>query len=175
MVYNKLSPEEVERLYKYGERSELILYDIIKSYCPDAIMTERYDKFDYIIETDEKIVLIELKTRKNAKNKFNTTYFPTSKITYYKQFKKSSLDNPKNKIVYLIIVFGFPDDTDDLENTSFKYYGIQYKPSYFKDIDITKNLYCDDYNFNIPIDKLKDISYYLELLKYKDKNVLNKN
>jgi hypothetical protein len=165
MVRNTLNADDIERLYKYGERSELILYDIIKSYCPDVIMTERYDKFDYIIETDEKIVLIELKTRKNAKNKFNTTYFPTSKITYYKHFKKSSLDNPKNKIVYLIIVFGFPDDTDDLENTSFKYYGIQYKPSYFKDIDITKNLYCDDYNFNIPIDKLKDISYYLEFFK----------
>lgn len=170
MVRNTLNADDIERLYKYGERSELILYDIIKSYCPDVIMTERYDNFDFIIETDEKIVLIELKTRKNTKNKFNTTYFPTSKITYYKQFKKSSLDNPNNKIVYLIIVFGFPDDTDDLDNTSFKYYGIQYKPSYFKDIDITKNLYCDDYNFNIPIDKLKDISYYLEVLnQYKDK------
>jgi len=165
MVRNCLNADDIEKLYKYGERSELILYDIIKSYCPDVKMTERYDKFDFIIENDEKIVLIELKTRKNAKNKFNTTYFPTSKITYYKQFKKSILDNPKNKIVYLLIVFGFPDDTDDLINTSFKFYGIQYKPSYFKDINISKNPYCDDYNFNIPIDKLKDISYYLEFLR----------
>lgn len=170
MVRSCLNADDIEKLYEYGERSELILYDIIKSYCPDVIMTERYDKFDFIIENDEKIILIELKTRKNAKNKFNTTYFPTSKITYYKQFKKSILDNPKNKIVYLIIVFGFPDDTDDLINTSFKYYGIQYKPSYFKDINITKNPYCDDYNFNIPIDNLKDISYYLEFLRYKDKD-----
>ena len=165
MVRNCLNADDIEKLYEYGERSELILFDIIKSYCPDVIMTERYDKFDFIIENDEKIVLIELKTRKTAKNKFNTTYFPTSKITYYKQFKKSILDNPKNKIVYLIIVFGFPDDIDDLENTSFKYYGIQYKPSYFKDINIYKNPYCDDYNFNIPIDNLKDISYYLEFLR----------
>lgn len=165
MVRNCLNADDIEKLYEYGERSELILFDIIKSYCPDVIMTERYDKFDFIIENDEKIVLIELKTRKTAKNKFNTTYFPISKITYYKQFKKSILDNPKNKIVYLLIVFGFPDDTDDLINTSFKYYGIQYKPSYFKDINITKNPYCDDYNFNIPIDKLKDISYYLDILR----------
>lgn len=165
MVRNCLNADDIEKLYEYGERSELILFDIIKSYCPDVIMTERYDKFDFIIENDEKIVLIELKTRKTAKNKFNTTYFPTSKITYYKQFKKSILDNPKNKIVYLLIVFGFPDDTDDLINTSFKFYGIQYKPSYFKDINISKNPYCDDYNFNIPIDNLKDISYYLEFLR----------
>ena len=41
------------------------------------------DNFDFIIETDEKIVLIELKTRKNAKNKFNQyTNYPAQGLGY---------------------------------------------------------------------------------------------
>ena len=72
-----------EKLYKYGERSENILYEIIKQYRDDAILTDRYNHFDYIIETDNKIILIELKTRTHLKDTFGTTFLPLSKITYY--------------------------------------------------------------------------------------------
>jgi hypothetical protein len=89
-----------EKLYKYGERSENILYNIIKQYRDDTILTDRYNHFDYILETDEKIIYFELKTRTHLKDTFRTTFLPLSKITYYNKVKKNT-----NKKTYLIIIF----------------------------------------------------------------------
>jgi hypothetical protein len=130
-----------EKLYKYGERSENILYEIIKQYRDDAILTDRYNHFDYIIETDNKIILIELKTRTHLKDTFGTTFLPLSKITYYNKYKKQNA----NKKCYLLVVFGFPTE--------------------FNKYDISNNPYDSDKNINIIVDDLKPIEYYLNVIK----------
>jgi len=149
-----------EKLYKYGERSENILYNIIKQYRDDTILTDRYNHFDYILETDEKIIYFELKTRTHLKDTFKTTFLPLSKITYYNQVKKNT-----NKKTYLIIIFGFPINKNDIDNTDFNYYAIQYKPDIFNNYIITNNPYDCDKNFNINIEDLKPIEYYLNVIK----------
>jgi|DEB0MinimDraft_6_1074348.scaffolds.fasta_scaffold06092_2 hypothetical protein len=150
-----------EKLYKFGERSENILYNIIKQYRDDVILTERYNNFDYIIETDDKIVLIELKTRTHLKGTFDTTYLPLSKIAYYTKFKKQNA----NKKTYLIVVFGFPLDIKDLEKCNFEYHAIQYKPPVFNNYIITNNPYDDDKNFNISVNDLRPFEVFLNIFK----------
>ena len=159
-----------EKLYIYGENSEKRLYDIIKNYRDDVIMTDRYNSFDFIIETDERIILIELKTRTYIKTEFDTTYFPVSKIKSYNKFKR---DNKyKNKKICLLVCFGFPDKNIDINNITddelkvinFSYYIIQYKPDVFDKYKITENPYDDDKNINILIDDLKDATYYFEII-----------
>lgn len=150
-----------EKLYKYGERSENILYEIIKQYRDDAILTDRYNHFDYIIETDNKIILIELKTRTHLKDTFGTTFLPLSKITYYNKYKKQNA----NKKCYLLVVFGFPTDTTDIDNCEFEYHAIQYKADTFNKYDISNNPYDSDKNINIIVDDLKPIEYYLNVIK----------
>jgi hypothetical protein len=150
-----------EKLYKYGERSENILYDIIKQYRDDAILTDRYNHFDYIIESDDKIVVIELKTRTFGKDTFKTTFLPLSKITYYNNFKKQNA----NKKTYFLVIFGFPLNIFDLDNCSFEYYAIQYKMDIFNNYKITNNPYDFDKNINISIEDLKPVEYYLNIIK----------
>jgi len=159
-----------EKLYIFGEKSENRLYDIIKQYRTDVIMTDRYNSFDFIIETDERIILIELKTRTYDIKKFNTTYFPVSKIKSYNKFKR---DNKyKNKKICLLVCFGFPDKSidinkitdDELKLINFSYYIIQYKPDVFDKYKITDSRYEDDKNINILIDDLKDAEYYFEIV-----------
>ena len=159
-----------EKLYKYGEKSENILYNIIKQYRNDVILTDRYNSFDFIIETDERIILIELKTRAYIKKKFITTYFPVSKITSYHKFK---MDNKhKNKKISLLVCFGFPDKNivineitdDELKNINFSYYIIQYKPDVFNNYILTDNIYDGDKNVNIVIDDLKEAKYFFDII-----------
>ena len=159
-----------EKLYIFGEKSENRLYDIIKQYRADVIMTDRYNSFDFIIETDERIILIELKTRTYDITKFNTTYFPVSKIKSYNKFKR---DNKyKNKKICLLVCFGFPDKSidinkitdDELKLIIFSYYIIQYKPDVFDKYKLTDSPYEDDKNINILIDDLKDAEYYFDII-----------
>lgn len=159
-----------EKLYIFGEKSENRLYDIIKQYRADVIMTDRYNSFDFIIETDERIILIELKTRTYDIKKFNTTYFPVSKIKSYNKFKR---DNKyKNKKICLLVCFGFPDKSidinkitdDELKLINFSYYIIQYKPDVFDKYKLTDSPYEDDKNINILIDDLKDAEYYFDII-----------
>lgn len=159
-----------EKLYIFGEKSENRLYDIIKQYRADVIMTDRYNSFDFIVETDERIILIELKTRTYIKTKFNTTYFPVSKIKSYNKFKR---DNKyKNKKICLLVCFGFPDKNidinkitdEELELINFSYYIIQYKPDVFNNYKLTDSIYDDDKNINILIDDLKDAEYYFDII-----------
>lgn len=148
---------EIEELYKYGERSEKDLYDIIKQYRNDFILTDRYNHFDFIAEDDEKIYLIELKTRTLYKDTFKYTFFPLSKINYYKNFKKL---HPDKKCV-LIACFGFL-----VKNAKkCEYYAIQYNPSIFNKYKLTPNDYNEDKNINVNIEDLKPIEYFLNLLK----------
>ena len=159
-----------EKLYIYGENSENRLYDIIKQYRTDVIMTDRYNNFDFIIETDERIILIELKTRTYIKTKFNTTYFPVNKINSYLKFKRDN--RHKNKKICLLICFGFPNKnidineiTDDkLKLINFGYYIIQYKIDLFNKYKITDNIYDDDKNINILIEDLKDAEYFFDII-----------
>jgi hypothetical protein len=150
-----------EKLYKYGERSENILYEIIKQYRDDTILTDRYNHFDYIIENDDTTILIELKTRTHLKDTHKTTYFPLSKIKYYNQYKKQN----GNKKCFFIIVIGFPTDTTDIDNCDFEYHAIQYKPKTFNNYELTNNADCTDKNVNIIIDDLKPVKYYLDVFK----------
>ena len=159
-----------EKLYIYGEKSETRLYDIIKQYRNDVIMTDRYNSFDFIIETDERIILIELKTRTYIRTKFNTTYFPVNKIKTYNIYKRCN--KYKNKKISLLICFGFPDKNininditdEELEKINFSYYIIQYKPDVFDNYILTDNIYDDDKNINIVIDDLKDAEYFFDII-----------
>jgi len=158
-----------EKLYIFGEKSENRLYDIIKQYRADVIMTDRYNSFDFIIETDERIILIELKTRTYDITKFNTTYFPVSKIKSYTKFKKQNA----NKKICLLVCFGFPDKSidinkitdDELKLINFSYYIIQYKPDVFNNYIITKNPYDEDKNFNISVNDLRPIEVFFKYLQ----------
>ncbi len=161
---------DIERLYIYGEKSENILYDIIKQYRNDVVITDRYNSFDFIIETDERIILIELKTRTYIKNKFNTTYFPVNKVRTYNKFKR---DNKyKNKKICLLICFGFPNKNidineitdDELKLINFSYYIIQYNPGVFNNYILTDNIYDADKNINIVIEDLKNAEYFFDII-----------
>lgn len=146
--------KDADRAYDYGAKGEEGLYDIIKKYYPDAISTDRYNHFDFIILKDNKIILIELKTRTCSKDKYNTTYFPVSKIKYYRLFKK---DYPDNKC-FLLTCFGFPD-----EDNIIKYYATQYKPIIFNSYDTTDHPWdINDGNINIPISDLLPIEVYFK-------------
>ena len=161
---------DIEKLYIYGEKSENILYDIIKQYRNDVVITDRYNSFDFIIETDERIILIELKTRTYIKNKFNTTYFPVNKVRTYNKFKR---DNKyKNKKICLLICFGFPNKNidineitdDELKLINFSYYIIQYNPDVFNNYILTDNIYDADKNINIVIEDLKNAEYFFDII-----------
>tara|TARA_R100001198_G_scaffold88980_1_gene65116 strand:+ start:1144 stop:1656 length:513 start_codon:yes stop_codon:yes gene_type:complete len=161
---------DIEKLYIYGEKSENILYDIIKQYRNDVVITDRYNSFDFIIETDERIILIELKTRTYIKNKFNTTYFPVNKVRTYNKFKR---DNKyKNKKICLLICFGFPNKNidineitdDELKLINFSYYIIQYNPGVFNNYILTDNIYDADKNINIVIEDLKNAEYFFDII-----------
>lgn len=159
-----------EKLYIYGEKSENRLYDIIKQYRNDVVMTDRYNHFDFVIETDERIILIELKTRTYMKTKFNTTYFPVNKINTYIKFKREN--RYKNKKICLLICFGFPDKNinindmtdEEINLINFTYHITQYKPDVFNNYKLTDNIYDNDKNINILIEDLKDAEYFFDII-----------
>jgi hypothetical protein len=146
-----------EETYKYGYESELALYDIIKKYFPDDVkMTDRYDNFDFELAIDDRMILIELKTRTCKKDDFNTTFFPVKKLQYYRNYKAKN----KDKKCSLLVCFGFPDESKQI-----RYYAIQYKPDKFNSYNITANPYdTTDGNINILIDNLIPIEGYLKAL-----------
>lgn len=147
-----------DKAYDYGVKGELGLFDIIKRYHPDCVATDRYAHFDFIITTDDVIVVIELKTRTCRKDAFDTTYFPASKLKYYKQFKK---DFPNKKCSFLIC-FGFPTDDADI----FEYDAIQYKPVLFNSYRMTRHPWdTAEANININIRDLIPIERYLRAIK----------
>lgn len=164
--------QDKNKTYKYGAFSEKVFYNILKSYCPDAVMTDRYDEFDYIVETDNRIILIELKTRTILKDTFDTTLFPMNKIECYYKYKKT-ISNPHNKKIGLIICIGFPDvpvnikeiDDEMLSKINFSYYMIQYTTDKCKYYKLTNNPYENYKNINIVIDDLKPAEYYLDIIK----------
>jgi hypothetical protein len=132
--YNNLVNEN--ELYRILNRNKNDLFS----------QTPRYCEFDFISETENANIFIELKSRHIKLHAFKSTIFPISKIKYYLELRK--LNNSSNNI--LILVFSF---NDDIGNNI--YYYIQYNKCIFekyKTMTLPNGIY-----YNIPINELKPL------------------
>jgi len=131
----------IEKCYKYGDYSEGVLFKEIE-YINGLQRMDRYSKYDFVItQNNKKNIYIELKTRSNKANVFDTTYFPIAKINNYINFRKSG-DR-------YIIVIGFPNknidiinNTDGYEGLDIKYFFIEYRSRIFNTYKIVNDNIC---------------------------------
>ena len=71
-----------EREYNFGRRAEIEVKPILEKFLSIPLLdTDKYDKFDFIGEN----IKIELKTRRNKKNKFPTTIVGMTKVDDIKE------------------------------------------------------------------------------------------
>ena len=75
--------------FNFGESSEISLLPVLKKYFNDdtIIRTNKYDNFDY---TNNNNILIELKTRTNALNKYEDTMINIAKVNKCKKLSKTN-------------------------------------------------------------------------------------
>jgi len=99
--------------YKFGIQSENAVLDAIKVFDPTLEKTGQYHSFDFAGTT----TYVELKTRKNKRNKYPTTMVSQSKIEYAK----------KNKGFDYLFCFMFEDGL----------YYIKYDECIFKDFEVS--------------------------------------
>jgi len=134
----KLSQEQ------FGDINETAFYNLLKhNGIINITQTNKYSPYDFKIKLNNKIIYIELKTRKNKRQKYATTIIAVNKIS-------SFIDIPKlNK--EFIVIFGFITDTKEME-----YYYIKYDADLFNTYE--KQKIDNKLHFNIPITDLTDIS-----------------
>jgi hypothetical protein len=125
---------------KFGLEKENDTYDKIKNYlnCGDLNKSSKYGIIDFYNDTH----YIELKSRRNKYNTFDTTIIGKNKIDFFKKLKKEC---------YIIINF-----TDGL-------YYIKYNEDIFNNFEIKNETIIRDnkkenkINYHIPIIYLKEI------------------
>ena len=139
----KLSQEQ------FGEKNETDFFNILKQNgIVNIVRTEKYTPYDYYFKLNDMNIYIELKTRYNKREAFDTTILAVNKIQYYKDIPK------RNKIFYGI--FGFMTETKEME-----YFYIKYDKDLFSTYNDKKLIY-GKYHYEIPITDLTEISklYY---------------
>jgi hypothetical protein len=141
-----------DKLYYSNLRNEDELYNILNKNRELFKHTPRYCELDFIAETDNANIFIELKSRNIKINAYKSTIFPLNKIEYYRNLRQ--LNREVNNI--LLLIFSFID-----ENGNNRYYYIQYNKvlfSSYKKMKLPNGIY---YNILIkdlkPLDDLKII------------------
>lgn len=134
----KLSQEQ------FGEKNENDFFNLLKhNGIVNITQTDKYCYYDYKIKLGDKIIFIELKTRKIRKEQYDTTILAKNKLDYYNDIPK------KNKEFYGI--FGFMTETKEME-----YYYIKYDANLFNSYE--KQFIFNKEHYNIPIKDLTEIS-----------------
>jgi len=127
-----MNPTEEKNFYEFGKQQEESIFETIKNYFGNVVRTtEKYADWDY--EDNEKKLKIELKSRRNKSNQYNTTILGSNKIFKGRKLMKEGWD-----IVYL---FNFTD--------KIMFYELDL------DDDFYRNYFNNKYHSHIPIDKLK--------------------
>lgn len=135
-----------DKLYFNNLTNENELYEILNRTNNIFKHTPRYCQFDYIAETENANIFIELKSRNVKVNQYKSTIFPINKVEYYRKLKR--INREVNNV--LILIFSFIDD-----NANNKYYYIQYNNELFSTYKKMK-LPNGEY-FNILISDLKPL------------------
>lgn len=143
--------------FDYGMISEKKNINILSEYFKMKLIKDpyRYAKFDFYNE--DKSIMFELKSRRNNKNTFNTTFMPVRKINYIKE------ENIPSRRYFFVVKF--------LDALCY----IEYNEELFKTFKITKeyikhrNIY--DNMYNIPIDKMKEIKIKMQLSSESEKEI----
>ena len=105
--------------YQFGIKNESVVLDAVKVFDPTLQKTGQYHPFDFAGTT----TYVELKTRKNRKDKYPTTMISQSKIEYAK----------KNSGFNYLFCFLFEDGL----------YYIKYDECLFKDFEVSSGGRCD--------------------------------
>ena len=135
---------------QFGDINETSFYNILKQNgIVNIKRTDKYCYYDYKIKLGNKIIYIELKTRKIRKEQYDTTILALNKVNFF-------IDIPKrNKLFYA--VFGFITETNNME-----YYYIKYDEDLFNSYQ--RQVIFNKEHFKIPITDLTEISkLYYEL------------
>ena len=133
----KLSQEQ------FGEKNENDFFNLLKhNGIVNITQTDKYCYYDYKIKLGDKIIYIELKSRKTSKEQYDTTILAKNKLDYYKEIPK------RNKVFYGI--FGFMTENKEME-----YYYIKYDEGLFNSYQ--KQVIFNKEHYNIPITDLKEI------------------
>mgnify|MGYP003114095448 CR=1 FL=1 len=140
----KLSQEQ------FGEKNETDFYNILKQNgIVNITQTDKYCYYDYKIKLGNKIIYIELKTRKISKEQYDTTILALNKVNFFNDIPK------RNKLFYA--VFGFITEKKQME-----YYYIKYDEDLFNSYQ--RQVIFNKEHFKIPITDLTEISkLYYEL------------
>jgi len=135
---------------QFGDINETSFFNLLKHNGINNItQTDKYSPYDFKIKLNNKIIYIELKTRKISKEQYDTTILAVNKIQYYKDIPK------KNKNFYCI--FGFITEINEME-----YYYIKYDADLFNSYQ-RQDIFSKEH-FKIPITDLKPIKdFYDEL------------
>jgi hypothetical protein len=143
-----------ETTAKQGDKYEAILYDTYLKYCNISFeTTDRFNRLDYIGQTDKSDIFIELKSRNINIDTYDTTIIPVSKIEYFKEISK--LNPSRQTRLFLIFAYGYKEDK--------QFYFIKYEPTLFK--SFTKSQIFNKNHYDIPTDYLKPIADFAEYIK----------
>lgn len=141
-----------DKLYFSNLRNEDELYNILNRNVDIFRHTPRFCELDFIAETENANIFIELKSRNIKLNAYKSTIFPINKIEYYRKLRR--LNRDVNNI--LLLIFSFID-----ENANNIYYYIQYNKDLFSNYNKMKLPNGIYYNILIkdlkPLDELKVI------------------
>jgi hypothetical protein len=146
-TYNYLSAFKYDPITaKQGDKYEAILYDTYLKDCPVSFeATDRFNRLDYIGQTDKSDIFIELKSRNVDKNTYKTTIIPVSKIDYFKELSK--LNPSRQSRLFLIFAYGYKEDK--------QFYFVKYEPTLFKSFNIS--LVFNKPHYDIPTEYLKEL------------------
>ena len=135
---------------QFGDINETSFYNILKQNgIVNIKRTDKYCYYDYKIKLGNKIIYIELKTRKIRKEQYDTTILALNKVNFFNDIPK------RNKLFYAI--FGFITENKEME-----YYYIKYDANLFNSYE--KQVIFNKEHYNIPITDLKEIkNLYHEL------------
>lgn len=129
---------------QFGDINETSFYNLLKQNgISNITQTDKYSPYDFKIKLNNKIIYIELKTRKIRKEQYDTTILAKNKLEYYKDIPK------RNKVFYAI--FGFITEKNNMV-----YYYIKYDEDLFNSYE--KQVIFNKEHYNIPITDLTHIS-----------------
>jgi len=90
-------------LKEYEAKGEYILRKVFKNY--KNILTEKYSRHDAFIETDDKIIIVEIKTRNDLSDYFSTDFLELKKYNALQKLLKIYKKKNKQIIIYYFVHF----------------------------------------------------------------------
>jgi len=178
---------EAERKYIFGNYSEKNVLDIFSKV--NNIISiqqgDRYDIYDFLIITNNSILVVELKTRLFKYDRYKKTYFQADKLDKVKQMRTELKSQFNNKKFYFICLIGFTkyDDLNGINDIDFNekneiinmpdidYYYIVYNKEKFNKFEKILSTWRSkpQLTINIPIIDIKPFDKLITLI---DTNII---